>query len=107
MDHVFHTIGKEIPHLGQVDIHIIASAQERAGNVAVRLNGYLVHTCSNDSFTVVKQMTWGIFSSGLSAAKPWHDERFNGVPMKIWDIKLDLTKMSGTHQETVEKRAFY
>lgn len=95
LDHVFQTTGKEIPHLGEVDIHVISSAQvsEREEFVAVRDGGYLVHACSNDNYTGVRQLNRRLFGGkSLDVEKPFEEEELNGAPLKFWQIDLDLIK---------------
>ena len=112
LDHVFQTTGKEIPHLGEVDIHIISSAQvqERQANVAVRPNGYLVHACSNSKYSGVKQMQTSWWSSSsLAPTKPLHSENVGGAPLDLWRIDLDLTRKTGSPQPSSDtaRKQFY
>lgn len=98
LDHVFQTTAKEIPHLGQVDVHIISSAQvrERKENVAVRPDGYLVHACSNPAYTGVKKHnTSFIFGSSLGEDKAFYQETVGGCELLFWQIELDLTSQKG------------
>jgi predicted amidohydrolase len=89
LDHAFQTTGKEIPHLGKVDVHIITSAQlpDRKASYAVTKHGYLVHACSNSDFTTVKTLgrLWG-----KNTEKPFATEDCGGFPLSLWEIELDL-----------------
>jgi predicted amidohydrolase len=98
LDHVFQTTGKEIPHLGKVDVHIIASAQvkERNENVAVKPNGYLVHACSNSAYTGVKQnKSRFILGESLDTDKVVVSEKVDGVDLLLFDMDIDLTRAMG------------
>lgn len=111
LDHVYQTTGKEIPHLGQVDIHVISSAQvqENRANLAMKTGGYLVHACSNAAYTGIKQLSSSfLFGSNLSGVTPFFKvPSFNGVPLQISEITLDLAKLTGSPQGEIAKRSFY
>jgi hypothetical protein len=94
LDHVFQTTGKEIPHLGEVDVHIISSAQvkEREGSVAIADDGFLVHACSNRAYSGVKR--WGRHW-GMNDVKPFFSGTFANSPICLWEIELDLKIGSG------------
>jgi hypothetical protein len=94
LDHVFQTTGKEIPHLGEVVVHIISSAQvkEREGSVAIADDGYLVHACSNQAYSGVK--SWGRFW-GIKDVEPFWTGTFATSPICLWEIELDLKIGSG------------
>jgi hypothetical protein len=106
LDHVFQTTGKEIPHLGEVDVHIITSAQvrERSENVAVANGGYLVHACSNRAYSGVKGRG---FFGGLSDVRPLADELYANSPLQLWEIELDLKLAGPTIEPSTEPRREY
>lgn len=98
LDHVFQTTAREIPHLGQVDVQIISSAQvrEQKENVAVRPDGYLVHACSNPDYTgVKKQNSSFIFGPWLGKNETFHQDTVGGCQLLFWQIELDLTRQKG------------
>jgi hypothetical protein len=105
LDHVFQTTGKEIPHVGKVDVHIITSAQvrEQASNLAVFDHGVLVHACSNKNYSGVKRpgRFWG-----TNPEKPFHSEDFSNFPLQLWEIEIELSHEVPTSPEKKELEAF-
>jgi hypothetical protein len=107
LDHVFQTTGKEIAHLGKVDVHIISSAQvpTEQDKLATTNAGYVVHACSNKEFSGVKGRTW---YGGLGDATRVANDVVAGFPLQLFLIELDLTPLTGTVETPTEpRRRFY